>query len=95
MIAFACRCGQDLEADDDQAGGRVTCPNCGNVRSVPAGGAGLSVLWVVLRAMLLMVLGVSVLHMIVGEGPIPLQTGAICIAVALAGLACSTPRTRD
>lgn len=35
-IAFTCKCGQKLEAEDEQAGLRAKCPKCGESMTIPS-----------------------------------------------------------
>src|SRR5262249_38147014 len=39
-IAFACSCGEPLEADDQYAGRTTKCPRCGRELVLPASGVG-------------------------------------------------------
>src|SRR5262245_6678944 len=34
-ITFSCQCGRTLKARDELAGKRATCPQCGNVLTIP------------------------------------------------------------
>src|SRR5262245_52729538 len=39
MIQFRCECGKQLQAQDEHAGRRIRCPNCGLEQVVPASAA--------------------------------------------------------
>jgi hypothetical protein len=41
MIRFTCACGRALQAREEHAGKRVSCPACGKVQAVPSDGEGV------------------------------------------------------